>query len=41
MHLDMSQEPLYTEIYRKNAVPQNRGADFVRRLAVEIHFNIS
>ena len=41
MHLDMSQEPLFTEFYWKNAVPQNRGADFVRACAVEIHFNIS
>ena len=40
-YTNMPQEPLYTGIYRKNAVPQNRGADFVRACAVEIHFNIS
>ena len=36
-----SQEPLYTEIYRKNAAPQNLGPHFVRACAVEMHVNIS
>ena len=36
-----SQEPLYTEICRKNAAPQNLGPHFVRACAVEMHFNIS
>ena len=29
------------EIYRKNAAPQNCGADFVRACAVEMHDNMS
>ena len=41
MHSNISQEPLYTEIYRENASPQNRGADFVRACAVETHVKIS
>jgi len=41
MHFNISQEPLYTEISRKNAAPQNRGADFVRACAVETHVKIS
>ena len=41
MHLDMSQEPLLTEIYGKNAAAQNRGADFVRACAVETHIHMS
>ena len=39
------EEPLYTEIYRKNAVaqigPKNLGAHFVRACAVETHVKIS
>ena len=35
------QEPLYTEIYRKNATAQNLGPCFVRACAVEMHFNMS
>ena len=41
MHLDMSQEPLLTEIYGENAAAQNRGADFVRACAVETHIHMS
>ena len=41
MHSNISQEPLYTENYRENASPQNRGADFVRACAVETHVKIS
>ena len=41
MHFSISQEPLCTEIYRKNAAPQTRGPHFVRTCAVEMHFNIS
>ena len=37
----ISQEPLYAEIYRKNAAPQNHGADFGRACAVETHVKIS
>ena len=32
MHFNMSQGPLLTEIYRKNAAAQNHGAHFVRAL---------
>ena len=41
MHFNISEEPLYTDIYRKNARPQNRGPHFVRACAVEMRFNIS
>ena len=41
MHLDVSQEPLYTEICRKNARAQNRDANFVRACTVEMHLEIS
>ena len=37
----ISQEPLHTKIYRKNAAAQNLGPHFVRACAVELHFNIS
>ena len=40
-HVKISQEPLYAEIYRKNAAPQNHGADFGRACAVETHVKIS
>ena len=32
---------LYTEIYRKDAAPQSRGADLVRAYTAEIDFNMS
>ena len=32
---------IYTEIYRKNATAQNRGADFLRACAVETHIHMS
>ena len=41
MHLDISQEPLYTEIYRKKAAAQNHGPHFVRACAVETNAKIS
>jgi hypothetical protein len=41
MHFNMSQGPLLTEIYRKNAAAQNHGAHFVRACAVETHVKIS
>ena len=41
MHFNMSQGPLFTEIYRKNAAAQNHGAHFVRACAVETHVKIS
>jgi len=41
MHFNISQGPLFTEIYRKNAAPQNHGADFVRACAVETRVKIS
>jgi hypothetical protein len=40
-HVKISQEPLYTEIHRKNAAAQNRAADIVRACAVETHVEIS
>jgi len=36
-----SQEPLYIEIYMKNAAAKNHGVDFVRACAVETHVKIS
>ena len=45
MHVHMSQEsseePLYTEIYQKNATAQNADTHFVRACAVEMHVKIS
>ena len=41
MHLDMSQEPFYSEISRTNSAAQNRGPHFVRACAVEMHINVS
>ena len=41
MHVNISQEPLHTKIYRKNAAAQILGPHFVRACAVELHFNIS
>ena len=41
MHFNISQEPFYTEIYRKHAAAQNLGPHFAQAYAVEMHFNIS
>ena len=41
MHVNISQEPFFTEIYRENAAPQNLGPHFVRACAAEMHVNIS
>ena len=41
MHLDMSQEPFYSEISRINSAAQNRGPHFVQACAVEMHINVS
>ena len=41
MHLDMSEEPLCLEIYRKSAQAQNLDAHFVRACTVDMHVNIS
>jgi len=41
MHFNISREPLYTEIYRKNAAPQKRDPHFVRACAIKTHVNIS
>ena len=41
MHVEMSEEPLCLEIYRKSAQAQNLGAHFVRTCAVEMHVNMS
>jgi hypothetical protein len=44
MHLDMSQETLYTEICRENARAQrvqNADTHFVRACAVKMHLHIS
>jgi hypothetical protein len=35
------QQPLYTEIYRKNATAQNLEPHFVRACAIEMHFDVS
>ena len=40
MRINMSQEPLYTENHRKNAVPHNRDPHFVRACEVETHVKI-
>ena len=40
-HVKISQEPLCTEIYRKNAAAQNLGAHCVRACAVETRVKIS
>ena len=40
-HVKISQEPLYTEIYRRNDGAQNRGRHFVRACAVQMHVQIS
>jgi hypothetical protein len=40
-HLKISQEPLYMEIYRKNAGDQNRDPHLVRACAVETHVKMS
>ena len=40
MHINISQEPLYTENHRKNAVPHNRDPHFVRACEVETHVKI-
>ena len=41
MHLNMSQELFYTEIYRTNVAAQNLGPHFVPACAAEMQFNIS
>ena len=38
MHMDMSQEPFYARIYKKNAVPQTCAARFVR---AQMHMDMS
>jgi hypothetical protein len=40
MHINISQEPLCTEIYKKNAAAQNLGPHFVRA-AIGMHLEIS
>ena len=40
-YVKISQEPLYTQIYGKNAAAQNLGPHFVRARAVETHVKIS
>ena len=40
MHRDLLQESLYARIYRKNATPQDRDAQFVRACAIEMHMDI-
>ena len=40
-HFNISQEPLYTDIYRKSARAQNLGAHFVRACTIEMHVNMS
>ena len=41
MHMDMSQEALCAEIYRKSSVRQARDTHFVRAFAVEMHMDMS
>ena len=41
MHMDVSQEALCAEIYRKSAVRQARDSRFVRACAVEMHMDMS
>ena len=42
LHVNMSQEPLYTDVFTgKNAAPQNLGPNFVRACAIKMHVNIS
>ena len=41
MHINISREPVYTEVYRKNAAAQSGGPHFARACAVEMHINIS
>ena len=40
LHRQMSQEPFYTEIYRKDAASQGRRHRFVRACAVDMHMDI-
>ena len=40
MHVNISHEPVYTEIYRKNAAPNNLGPHVVQACPAEMHFNI-
>ena len=40
-HVKISQEPLYTEIYRRNAGAKNRDPHFVWACAVETHVKIA
>ena len=39
-HVKVSEEPLYTEIYRKNATPKNADTHFVQACAVETHVKV-
>jgi hypothetical protein len=41
MHMVMSQEPSYAEIYRENAAPQDPGNRFMRACAVEMDMDMS
>ena len=41
LHMDMSQESFYAEIYRKDAGCPGRGTPAVRACAVEMHMDIS
>jgi len=41
MYTDISQEPLYVEIYRENDGRQARDTRFVRACAVEMHMDMS
>ena len=38
---ESSEEPLYTEIFRKNAAAQNADIHFVQACAVEMHVHMS
>ena len=40
-HMNMSQEPFYSEIYKENAGRESRGHRFVRACALEMDMDIS
>lgn len=41
MHINISQMPLFIDIYKINTAARNRGANFMRAYAIDLQFNIS
>jgi len=41
IEIDISEEPFFARICKKNAAPQDHAADFVRACAVEMHMDMS